>query len=64
MLKDMILFAIGTMTQNSTHSSMTKAPVMNCDIKNRGYFTLWEKLATKREDFGQFVELPGNVVLL
>lgn len=51
----MILFAIGTMTQNSTHISMTQAPVMNCDIKNRGYFTLWEKLATKREDFGQFV---------
>lgn len=49
---DMVYFTNGSMTQNSTRGSMTQAPVMNCDTKNRGCFTLWEKLAAKCEDFG------------
>lgn len=49
---DLVLFTNGSMTQNSTRGSMTKAPVMNMDTKDRGCFTLWEKLAAKCDDFG------------
>lgn len=49
---DLVLFTNGSMTQNSTRGSMTKAPVMNMDAKDRGCFTLWEKLAAKCDDFG------------
>lgn len=50
--EDLVLFTNGSMTQNSTRGSMTEAPIMNMDTKNRGCFTLWEKLAAKCDDFG------------
>ncbi len=50
--EDLVLFTNGSMTQNSTRGSMTEAPVMNMDSKNRGCFTLWEKLAAKCDNFG------------
>lgn len=40
------------MTQNSTRGSMTEAPKMNTDTKNRGCFTLWKKIAKKADCFG------------
>lgn len=49
---DLVFFTNGSMTQNSTRGSMTEAPVMNMDTKNRGCFTLWERLASKCDDFG------------
>lgn len=49
---DLVFFTNGSMTQNSTRGSMTKAPVMNMDTKDRGCFTLWEKLAAKCDNFG------------
>jgi len=49
---DFIYFTNGSMTQNSTRGSMTEAPIMNIDEKNRGCFTLWEKIAKKTDGFG------------
>lgn len=49
---DNVFFTNGSMTQNSTTGSMDKAPIMNVDTLKRGCFTLWEKIATKADDFG------------
>jgi oleate hydratase len=49
---DFVFFTNGSMTQNSSHGSMTQAPVMNTDFENRGCFSLWEKLAGRCDDFG------------
>lgn len=49
---DLVYFTNGSMTQNSTRGSMTEAPVMNTDTKQRGCFSLWEKLAAKADCFG------------
>ncbi len=50
---DMVFFTNGSMTQNSTRGSMTEAPIINLDKAERGCFTLWEKLATKADNFGR-----------
>lgn len=50
--KDIVYFTNGSMTQNSSQGSMTKAPVMNRSMDQRGCFTLWEKLAKKSDCFG------------
>ncbi len=49
---DLVFFTNGSMTQNSSRGSMSEAPKMNTDTKNRGCFTLWEKIAEKSDDFG------------
>jgi oleate hydratase len=49
---DMVFFTNGSMSQNSTFGdSHTVAPT-NRDARQRGVFTLWEKLATRDAKFG------------
>lgn len=59
--EDMVYFTNGSMTQNSTRGSNHQAPVFNDNKEKRGCFTLWEKLASRCEDFGhpeKFISRP------
>lgn len=49
---DLVFFTNGSMTQNSTTGSMSRAPEMNRDTLHRGCFTLWERLAQKCPKYG------------
>jgi len=49
--EDLVLFQNGTMTDASTFGSMTKAPAKLTKADTNGW-SLWEKLATGRPEFG------------
>ena len=49
--EDLVLFQNGSMTDASTFGSMTKAPDKRTKLDSQGW-SLWEKLATGRPEFG------------
>jgi oleate hydratase len=50
--KDFVIVTLGSMTEASSLGSMDSAPVLNGKTDG-GAWTLWEKLATGRPEFGQ-----------
>jgi oleate hydratase len=50
--KDFVIVTLGSMTEASSLGSMDSAPVLN-DKTDGGAWTLWEKLATGRPEFGR-----------
>ena len=50
--KDMVFFTNGSMTQNSAFGDNKTVAITNRDTKNRGVFTVWEKLAKRDPKFG------------
>lgn len=50
--KDMVLFTNGSMSQNSAFGDNKTIAPTNRDTKNRGVFTVWEKLAKRDKKFG------------
>jgi len=51
--KDMVFFTNGSMTQNSAFGDNTTVAPTNRDTKDRGVFTVWEKLAKRDAKFGK-----------
>jgi oleate hydratase len=49
---DLVFFTNGSMTQNTTLGSTHTVATMNRDTRDRGCFTLWEKLAGRDPKFG------------
>ncbi|WGJ13238.1 oleate hydratase [Methylocapsa sp. D3K7] len=49
---DFVLVTLGSMTEASSLGSMDVAPVLNCK-ENVGAWTLWEKIALDRPEFGR-----------
>lgn len=49
---DLVFFTNGSLTQNSTFGDANTVAKMNRDTWDRGYFTLWEKLAALYPKFG------------
>jgi len=56
--EDMVYVTNGSMSQNSTFGDNDTIASTNRDTKNRGVFTLWEKLAAKDNKFGN----PANFI--
>jgi oleate hydratase len=50
--EDMVFVTNGSMVQNSAFGDNNTVASTNRDTKNRGVFTLWEKLAAKDKKFG------------
>lgn len=50
--KDMVFFTNGSMAQNSAFGNNKTIAPTNRDTKNRGVFTVWEKLAERDSKFG------------
>ncbi len=50
---DMVFFTNGSMSQNSCFGDNTTVAKTNRDTKNRGVFTVWEKLAKRDAKFGK-----------
>jgi oleate hydratase len=50
--EDMVFVTNGSMAQNSAFGDNNTVAPTNRDTKNRGVFTLWEKLAAKDKKFG------------
>lgn len=58
---DLVLFTNGSMTQNTTYGDNETAVTWNLDRRERGLFTLWEKLAALDPKFGRpdtFISWP------
>lgn len=49
---DLVFFTNGSLTQNATLGSTNTVVSMNRDTRNRGLFSLWEKLAAQDGRFG------------
>ena len=49
---DLVFFTNGSLTQNATMGDTNTVAKMNRDTKDRGCFTLWEKLAARNPKFG------------
>ncbi len=58
---DLVFITNGSMTENSTLGSMDKPAVLNRDQKNRGCWSLWEKIAKQSDDFGHPDVFAGNI---
>ncbi|MGN0824466.1 MAG: oleate hydratase [Candidatus Coproplasma sp.] len=50
---DMVFFTNGSMSQNSAFGDNKTVAPTNRDIKDRGVFTVWEKLAKRDKKFGK-----------
>ncbi|HLY51269.1 MAG TPA: oleate hydratase [Solirubrobacteraceae bacterium] len=58
---DLVFFTCGSLTQNSTHGDNERPVTWNLDRRDRGLFTLWEKLASRDPKFGcpeKFISWP------
>lgn len=51
--EDMVFFTNGSMSQNSCFGDNNTVAATNRDIKDRGVFTVWEKLAARDRKFGR-----------
>ncbi|MGN0768964.1 MAG: oleate hydratase, partial [Christensenellales bacterium] len=51
--KDMVFFTNGSMSQNSVFGDNKTVAPTNRDTKDRGVFTVWEKLAKRDKKFGK-----------
>lgn len=49
---DLVFFTSGSLTQNAIDGDKTSVAPLNRDTKDRGCFTLWEKLAARDRKFG------------
>ncbi|CEG55726.1 oleate hydratase [Legionella fallonii] len=49
---DLVFFTSGSLTQNAAMGDTNSRAQLNKDTKDRGCFTLWEKLAAKNKKFG------------
>jgi len=49
---DLVFFTNGSLTQNATMGGTNTVTKMNRDTRDRGCFTLWEKLAAQNPKFG------------
>ena len=58
---DMVFFTNGSMTQNSTYGDNTHVAPLNRDTKDRGVFTVWEKLASRDKKFGNPDKFISNI---
>ncbi len=59
---DMVISTLGSMTQNSTYGDNTHPAQMN-PSSEKGFFSVWEKLATRDAKFGhpeKFVSTPDK----
>jgi oleate hydratase len=64
---DLVYFTNGSMTQNSTQGNLQQVAVLNRDTKQRGCFTVWEKLAKVSPVFGKpekFISTPEKTNLI
>lgn len=50
--RDMVFFTNGSMSQNSAFGDNNTVAPTNRDMKDRGVFTVWEKLAVRDKKFG------------
>jgi oleate hydratase len=57
---DLVFFTNGSLTQNYTMGDTNTVPRLNRDTKDRGCFTLWEKLAAKDPKFGNPAAFLSN----
>jgi oleate hydratase len=58
---DLVFFTSGSITQNTTYGDNETAVAWNLDRRDRGLFTLWEKLAALDPKFGhpeKFISWP------
>jgi oleate hydratase len=58
---DLVFFTNGSLTQNYTMGDTNTVPRLNRDTKDRGCFTLWEKLAAKDPKFGNPAAFLSNM---
>lgn len=58
---DLVFVTNGSMTENSTFGSTHKPAILNRNGKERGCWSLWEKLAKKSPDFGHPEVFAGNI---
>ena len=59
--KDLVIFTNGSLTQNATLGDTNTIAKINYDVKDRGCFTLWEKLASIDPKFGNPANFISNV---
>jgi oleate hydratase len=59
--EDMVFVTNGSMVQNSAFGDNNTVAPTNRDTKNRGVFTLWEKLAAKDKKFGNPATFISNI---
>ena len=58
---DLVFFTNGSLTQNATMGDNHSAPKFDLDTKDRGCFTVWEKLAARGKKFGRPANFISNV---
>lgn len=58
--KDMVISTLGSMTQNSTAGDNTH-PVVIEHQQQKGFFSVWEKLAARDEKFGHPEKFTTNI---
>lgn len=58
---DLVFFTNGSLTQNATMGDTHTVAKMNRDTRDRGCFTLWEKLAARNPKFGNPATFLGHV---
>jgi len=50
---DLVFLTNGSLTQNSTEGDTDSVTALNRDTKNRGVFSIWERLAAQDDRFGR-----------
>jgi oleate hydratase len=58
---DLVFFTNGSLTQNATMGDTNTVAKMNRDTRDRGCFTLWEKLAARNPKFGNPAAFLSNI---
>lgn len=58
---DLVLVTNGSMTENSTRGDLDHPAILNRSVKERGCWSLWEKLAAKSPDFGHPEVFCGDI---
>ncbi|QUI24261.1 oleate hydratase [Vallitalea pronyensis] len=60
-VNDLVFVTNGSMTENSTYGSMDRPAVLNRNQKDRGCWSLWEKIAKRSPDFGHPEVFAGDI---